>query len=367
VDKTRIIRTLCRREDWTNAIMYNTETCEDSILMNGEKASVGFVCFPVIDSKEPGFKWSRAWLNGNFPLDTFFRIYTYTSDEAPGPTNSFEKALKSVLNDKNPTKRAQSIFGKEISESSDFLIRTEGQYLWIMVEIGNANGFSPEISALHVQMSADHMTDYLPAIYKGDDFTYRFLSIFDSMVSDLEQRIDSISSELDKERASDEMLSYLAAWLNLEPEQDRKVLEERIQGAISEFETLYTVDGLKKTIKRLSGKEGIIIEWNSVQESEFTQEQIKRLSSAFRTNPYTLVVLLEEGTFKKRSEWEQFTETLKNYIPAGIELNVIMLSKGVHLGWHTYLGVNTELQALNEAEIGDSASIMIDTMIGGDK
>ena len=63
------------------------------------------------------------------------------------------------------------------------------------------------------------MVDYLPAIYQGQDFTYRYLSIFNSMFQDMESAIDSLPRLFDLESAPPELLEYLVNWVCIDPQQ----------------------------------------------------------------------------------------------------------------------------------------------------
>lgn len=60
------------------------------------------------------------------------------------------------------------------------------------------------------------MVDYLPAIYQEEDFTRRFLSIFDSVFTDMDRAIDRLPGQLDYEHAGGELLRYLAQWVCVE-------------------------------------------------------------------------------------------------------------------------------------------------------
>lgn len=367
MERIRKIRTLSRREEWVKAVLFRVELQEDCLTVDGGKAPMGFVCFPVIDSCEAGFRWSRAWLEGYFPPDTTVRLRCYLSNTMEEQEGGFDWQVQHLCEKEDPLTAARMLFGAPISDATDFLIPGSGRYLRLMAEIGNTNGDKPYISALRIQMTADHMTDYLPAIYREDDFTYRFLSIFDSMVSDLEQHIDGISKELDIQQADDEMLSYLASWLCLEPTADRAALQQRMLTALEDYETMYSVDGIRRTIRRLTGHDAMIIEGKDVDPNTADAGNSDMLRQLYGDNPFRFFVFMEEDALPTVQAQEEFIEQMKRYIPAGVEMELVALRQGVQLGWHTYLGINTVLKGYVPAVIGDNTSIYVDTMIGGNE
>ena len=367
MEKQRKIRTLSRREDWTDAVLYQLDRQEDSLLLESKKYPMGFVCFPVIDSCEPGFRWSRAWLEGSFPQDTTVRLRCFLSDSLEEWEGGFDWRMKHLCDEPDPLYAAQTLFGAPISDGTDFLIPGSGQYLRLMAELGSTSGENPSISALRVQVTADHMTDYLPAIYRDSDFTYRFLSIFDSMVSDMEQRIDAISAELDVQEANDEMLSYLASWLCLEPSTDRAAIQQQMKTALDDYETMYSVEGIRRTIRRLTGHDAVLIEGKDVDPNSPDAGDSDMLRQLYGDDPFRFFVLLDESVFPTVKDRENFISQMRHFIPAGVEMELVTLRPGIQLGWHTYLGINTVLKGYVAAVIGDNTSIYIDTMIGGNE
>ena len=336
-------------------------------MLDSTRYVMGFVCFPVIDSGEPGFRWSRAWLEGVFPPDTTVRLRCYLSDTPEEDEGGFDRLVQQLCDVPDPLTAAQTLFGAPISDGTDFLIPGCGRYLRLMAELGSSSGESPAITALRVQLAADHMTDYLPAIYRSEDFTYRFLSIFDSMVSDLEQRINTISAELDLNEANDGMLSYLASWLCLEPGSDRAAMQRDMRTALDDYETMYSLEGIHRTIRRLTGHDAIIIEGKDVDPNSPDAGDSDMLRRLYGEDAFRFFVLLDGEVLSTVQARERFLEQMRDYIPAGVEMQLVPLTPGIQLGSHTYLGINTVLKGYVPAVIGENMSIRFDTMIGGEE
>ena len=80
---------------------------------------------------------------------------------------------------------------------------------------------------------------------------------------------------------------------------------------------------------------------------------------------YRFFLLLEEDTFADRDSMERFLERMEDRIPAGTELELVLLKNRVQLDWHTYLGINSRVGGYIPAAIDERVTIHYDTTIGG--
>ena len=77
------------------------------------------------------------------------------------------------------------------------------------------------------------------------------------------------------------------------------------------------------------------------------------------------VGLMDENAFAGQQEMEQFLRQMEERIPAGTELELVLLKQGIQLGWHTYLGLNSRVGGYVPAVVDQNITIHYDTMIGG--
>ena len=96
-------------------------------------------------------------------------------------------------------------------------------------------------------------------------------------------------------------------------------------------------------------------------------EDSNMLRALYGEDPFRFFILMKEEAFPSPKAREEFLDQMLQYIPAGVEIELVVLHPGVQLGWHTYLGINTELKGYVPAVIGDNSSIHFDTMIGGNE
>ena len=194
---------------------YQVEPWGGGLRLDSGRSATGVYCMAAVDSGENGFRWGRVAVEADLPPDTALRLYAYASDTRQwGEWADLDRGIQSLEGDPMPA--LGEIFGPPVAESGDGLIGRSGRYLWLMLELTAAGAGSPVVHALRLWMGGDHMVDYLPAIYQEEDFTRRFLSIFDSVFTDMDRAIDRLPGQLDYEHAGGELLRYLAQWVCVE-------------------------------------------------------------------------------------------------------------------------------------------------------
>ena len=343
--KQLIIR---KRDDWT---FIST----DSIRWNGDQITLdvgareGCFYLKVIDSGENGFTWGRVSLDCDLPEDSLIHTSAYASDHAAiHEASELDGLLQTAGGDR------------------DFYLNVTGRYLWLRISL-IALGVPPGISAIRIYMSGDHMIDYLPEIYrKGGTFTRRFLSVFDSVHSDMENAIYDLPARFDFESAGGDLLRTLADWVCIDAaELDDETTVSRIRSAFEDYEDMYTVSGVKRSVFRLCGREPIIIESADVDPNKPGRANSELYRKLYGENPYKFFILLEEDSFPSRAQAERFIKEMRGLIPASTEFELVLLKRCVQLDLHTYLGVNSSVGDYTAVVIDENSSINYDMTIGG--
>jgi len=142
-------------------------------------------------------------------------------------------------------------------------------------------------------------------------------------------------------------------------------LRERIATALPDYETQYTAEGIRRTIRRLTGKDAHIIEHFNVSPNRPDCSDPVLYRKLYGEDPYRFFVLMEENAFSGQREMEQFLQKMEDRIPAGTELELVLLKQSIQLGWHTYLGLNSRVGGYVPAVVDQNITIHYDTMIGG--
>lgn len=359
----------CCAEQWRNGLFYQMEPFGDGLRLDCDRFSSGFYCTAAVDAGENGFRWDRVLVEADLPEDTALRVYAYAADSRQwGDWINLDDALQNETGDPpSLSPLLQEIFGAPAAESGDFYLECSGRYLWLMFELSATGNQSPVIHTLRLWMRGDHMIDYLPAIYQEDSFTRRFLSIFNSLFADLERDIDNLPGTLDFERADGELLQYLASWVCMEEALPPETLRERIRTALYDYETLYTLTGVRRSIRRLTGRDPILMEYAQIARNRQKSGNPELYRRLYGENPYRFFVLLPEGTFPNQKARRDFQEKMQFFIPAGMSMQTIELKPCIQLDCHTYLGINSQVGGYVPAAINEQVTIHYDTAIGGAK
>lgn len=345
-------------------LFYQIEPWGDGLRLDRDRAATGLYCMKAVDSGESGFRWDRVVVEADLPADTALRVYAYAADGKQwGPWEDLDDGLLRLEGD--PARTVYSMFGPPAAHSGDFYLNCAGRYLWLAFELTATGAESPVIHAVRLWINADHMVDYLPAIYQDQEFTRRFLSIFNSMYADMERRIDSLPGLLDYEHAEGEMLRCLAGWVCVEHFDGPGQLRERIRTALPDYESLYTVEGVRRSVRRLTGREPILIEHAQVSPNRPDCRNPELYRRLYGEDPYRFFVLLPEDTFSSQQERHEFQREMEELIPAGMQMQMIQLKQCVQLDWHTYLGVNSRVGSYVPAAIDEQVMLHYDTTIGG--
>lgn len=355
---TQQYRTLCLPEQFKGSLLRQARVGEDGIRI-APGALWALAALPVVDGGESGFHWDRLILDVDLPGEASLRVYARASDNPRWP------AWEGLEQAEQPAEWVRDRFGSPLNRGTDLLLPCRGQYLWLALELTRGGGQSPVVHALHLRQGGDHMVDYLPAIYREQDFTYRYLSIFNSMFQDMETAIDDLPRQLEADSAPEEMLRYLSRWLCAGPEDDGGDLRTRLPRLLEDYEDLYTPEGVKDSVERLCGQRPELIEHFAVDPNDPACSNPQLYRRLYGERPYRLFVLLPQDTFAGQREMEQFLENMKALLPAEVELELTLLKSCVQLDWHTYLGLNSRIGGYVPAAIDESMAIHYNTTIGG--
>ncbi len=353
----------CCAEQWMGGQLYHMEPWGEGLKLS-EGRTTGCCCMAAVDSGENGFRWGRAVVEAILPRDTALRVYAWASDTRRwGDWADLDEGIRAAEGD--PRVSLAEVFGPPAAESGDFYLKCRGRYLWLMLELAATGGETPEIRRLRLWMGGDHMSQYLPAVYQGDDFTYRFLSIFDSMFADMERAIDELPGRIDCDNAEGELLRYLAGWVCVEGGGTAEELRERIRTALRDYESSCTVEGVRRNIRRLTGREAILLEPAQISPNRPECRDPALFRRLYGEDPCRVFALLPEKTFSSRQEQKDFQREMEALLPAGVSLQAVQLEQCIQLDWHTYLGINSRVGGYTPAALDEQVPIHYDTTIGG--
>ncbi len=149
---------------------------------------------------------------------------------------------------------------------------------------------------------------YLPSIYEQDELMGRFLMLFESFLTPIEQQVDNIQDYFDPRITPAAFLPWLASWLDLELDKRWPEARQRrlIRWAIALHRSRGTKWGLLKYLEIYTGQKAEIIERRAVN---FVLGKGARLGHGIalgRSNqPHTFSVTLRLPPVEAGSEQEK--------------------------------------------------------------
>lgn len=350
---------LCCAEQWMHGIFEQVQPWEDGLRLGDEAAPTGYYALQVLDSGEEDFTWHRLVLEADLPPDTALTVYARAAEEPQW--SSWEQRKNGELS----MQQLKEQFGPPVGRGTECYLPCRGRYVWILLELTATGTARPTVRSMTFWMGGDHMIDYLPSIYQEEDFTRRFLSIFDSMFSDLERAIESVPSMLDAGQVQGPMLSRLAQWLCIDGADTEEELRQRIGSALEEHQHRYTVAGVHGAIRRLTGQEPVVLEHFQVSPNRPDCRNPAVYRRLYGEDPNRIFVLLPEGSFATRQQRTEFERAMEQHLPAGLTMEVVLLRQALQLDSHTYVGINARLSQAEPARMDDQSTLQYNMTIGG--
>lgn len=329
----------------------------------------------AFDSAEADTVWHKMALNSFIPDGTQIHIsYFSQNDDSCIIAGSYRKVDDWLADATIPYREKLNALAEfwsapVINPSDALFFGAKGRYLWLKIEWIASERYTPLLESMRIYFPRDTYLNYLPAVYQEDpasrDFLERYLSLFGTLFSEIEEEIEDLSEYIDPERATGEHLRWLATWVGLET--DDYWTDEQVQAFIQAAPELYryrgTRQGLMKTIEIYTGIAPLIVEYFQTKAMRDNGELRHLTDQLYSGDPYTFTVLLrpeQAPTEKQRVVIEQLLDEQK---PAYTEAKLVLLQPWMYLDLHTYLGINTVLTEPSLLKLNPDRSMPNDTLI----
>lgn len=177
----------------------------------------------AFDSGEKEMVWNRFLMDFQLSLDVQFQISVFASDKTEVMINDtlvdLEVYLKEEtrsLEEKHAT--LDSIWIGQWSNKKEVpLSMCKGRYLWFQLEFLYFKEIDMSIDFMKIEFPLESIASYLPSFYTSNHentkFLTRFLGVYQSLVYDLQDDIESVSKNLDIDFVDLEYLKWLSEWV----------------------------------------------------------------------------------------------------------------------------------------------------------
>lgn len=333
-----------------------------------ENAYKGIYYSGIFDSLKNDILWDKIVLDADIPNDCIISMSYYAFDEQTIYYNNREYIFSDFITSKkiNLSEKEKFMHNKWKGGIVNFkkaLFRDAvGRYMIIKLEFWGNNIKSPSITKMRVYYDRQTYTKYLPEIYTNeskDSFLDRYLSLFESFMQDIEEKIDFISHNFDPEKTSGDMLRWLCSWLDIDVDftwSDDKI-RKLIKRAPYIFERRGTKEAIEEILEIYLGVKPIIIENFQLNCMRQNAEMIDLVNSLYGNNPYNFTVLAMLDRELSDDEKISIKKILDNESPAYCTYKFVILEPWMALDKHTYLGINSQILNWSELKL-DGKSIL---------
>ena len=212
-----------------------------------------------IDSGIPRCRWHRVRIDADVPVGCSAVVAVAASEEsAPAPQGA--AAADAQWAAFQPGVPHPQDWQTGVAGASDFLIdQPAGRYLFVRIRLTGDGVSTPVVRRVRIDFPRVTSLDSLPVVYRenadAEDFTERFLSLFDSLVEDLDSAIERAPALLDASGVPAEVLPWLASFFDITLEREWSAEQRRslVRAAPSLYRLRVTPEGLKLAIEFVFG------------------------------------------------------------------------------------------------------------------
>ncbi|MCP4898070.1 MAG: phage tail protein [bacterium] len=226
--------------------------------------SQGQLLTTAIDSGVPRCRWHRARVEAEVPWGTSIELAVASSDmDQPDDQGVADAAWPGFPTGTPHPDDWQTL----VAGSQDVLVdQPPGRFLFVRLRLSGDGTATPRVRRIRLDFPRSTSLEFLPAVYREDaraeDFTERFLSLFDATYEDLDRAVDRFPAVLDSQGVPAEALPWLGRFLDLVIDPAWEV--ERRRRILAELPTLFplrgTLQGLMIAIRLVFDVEPVIQE-----------------------------------------------------------------------------------------------------------
>jgi phage tail-like protein len=308
-----------------------------------------------LDSAEDETEWHKVELLAAIPEETQIRISYFATDEKFGVLDGSVVDYSDYFADPDiPLTRkwtaSRHLWSEPIVNPRDaLLMNAKGRYLRFRIELAGSDRSAPVIHRLRMWFPRQSPIVHLPPIYQEDPdgtaFLERFLAMFGTFIEEMEQKIDTVSSNFDPDAVSGPYLKWLGGWLALDIADGWD--EAKLRTLMKQAPELYRLRGTRRGLARMlqiyTGVEPYIVEHHQLKEMQETSEMRQMFNRLYGDNPYGFCVMLPPECVRSDKQRLIVEAIIADQKPAYADGKLIVLQPWMHADMHTYLGINTVL------------------------
>lgn len=366
---------LNRYSDWKVNGTLNHILCDnDELVSNQENGENGTFFSSSFDSMEEGMRWHRLRVKYYLPQNSLIRTRIYVSNSKyvrllnPETGKDMDVLLDDYLNnqeidDHKKIEVLNYIGAKTYENPYDVLLYDfVGRYIWIALELINYSKEPIRISSAKLEFGSDNFISYLPDIYQRSDestFLARYIGIYQSLYTDLDEDIDNMPSNFDVDLVGREFLDWLTSWFSIKDSfiWGEKKLRQILKSSVWLYKIKGTKQSISEVVKLYTGAHPIILEHFDVTENEYYAKNKEHVDNLYGKSTYTFTVILSPEYVPTSEKYVELLRIINTFKPIDAICNLVVLNNNMYLDHHCYLEMNSYI-ATNKEVVVESETCM---------
>ncbi len=303
-----------------------------------EKEASGTYYTRICDSRRPEMEWDYLLLKGQVPYADAVHIAVFSSDDPEALTDEELESPIAVC------KQAELTF-----RENQLLYGVKGRYIRLRIDLEQRDDKMPILQRIQLYFPRQSWTQFLPELYQNRDqqFLERFLRIFQTMYEDMDRKIREAPMLYYADTAPAKSLVWLSQWLSIENPFLWK--EKQLRYLIQHGAELSGLRGTKEYLKRMlflyTGSNPYIVEYWQWAYEDMDSRRRTILEQLYGKDSFCITVIFEHQVLSGQEQMEELERLLELCTPAHIEVQLVILQSRIFLDQHSYLGINSSLDA----------------------
>jgi len=371
LDKRNNIFALDKNGNAITIFELKKQTKESSIY----KLPYGTLITFSLDSTAAETNWHKYILDAGIPEDTQLKISYFARENKEIIIDNKKADIDEFIrNDTISFEHKLAVLEKywskpQVNPKDSLIQGANGRYIWFKIEFSGSKGNTPSLNRIRIYYPRMSYLRYLPLVYQENpgsrDFLERYLSLFETFFSDIDEKINNISKYLDIDYVSGSFLRWIAGWVEVavgEEWEDDK-LRKFVKNAVDIYKRRGTIGSLAKIIEIYTGEKPIIIECYAIDKMAKKSEIKELVSRLYGMEHNSFCVLIRAQAIKSIKQQSEIEKVINNEKPAFTEAKLIILQPNIRLDAHSYLGLNSYLSDISLLHLNGTTAISNDTAI----
>ncbi len=324
---------LNKQQDYECGICENGIYTNDGFTLADIKKKAVFIS-RLYDTQEKDCSWSRILMKESSALQSAIQISFYSAETAI----DYEEIAHQPLNIEEKKAAWQADFVKTLLCPKDSLLfEMRGRYGWLVIELYPQISEAPKIESIQLVFEQNSWINYLPSIYQEaeNSFLNRFLTIFQTIYEESEQKIRTNEYLLDPQATTSEFLYWIAQWLDIQTTHlwEESRLRQFIARSAELFQKRGTRAGLIDLVSLYLEDEVYLTEYHQLKKNA-RYDQLEKL---YQCDENTFYLFVHEDRINSEKEYRALLNIVNEVKPAHMDVIIISLKNYLFMGNHTYL------------------------------